>query len=72
MSSKIIQEGEALITIPTQTKISKKLPVFYNSVMKANRDISILERVSMLTTLLLLDFRSFKCCRAPLIVNLSS
>ena len=42
MSSKMIQEGEALTYIPIQKKISKKLPVFYNPIMKTNRDISIL------------------------------
>ncbi len=42
MKSKTIQEGKALLNIPTTEKISKKLPVFYNPVMKLNRDISIL------------------------------
>jgi len=38
----IIQEGSATIQISRNKKISKKLPVFYNPVMKFNRDISIL------------------------------
>ncbi|MAG08749.1 tRNA (guanine(10)-N(2))-dimethyltransferase [Candidatus Woesearchaeota archaeon] len=38
---KIIQEGKASIKIPTG-KVSKKLPVFYNPMMKSNRDISVL------------------------------
>lgn len=37
---KTISEGEANIKIPTG-KVTKKLPVFYNPVMKMNRDISI-------------------------------
>jgi len=40
--SRIIEEGKAKIKISKETKISKKLPVFYNPVMKFNRDISIL------------------------------
>jgi len=36
-----IQEGKAIINVPKETKISKELPVFYNPVMKYNRDISI-------------------------------
>ncbi len=39
---KIISEGKALIYVPKTNKISKKMDVFYNSVMKFNRDISIL------------------------------
>ncbi|MBW2982090.1 tRNA (guanine(26)-N(2))-dimethyltransferase [Candidatus Woesearchaeota archaeon] len=39
---KIIEEGKAKIKIGVEEKISKKLPVFYNPVMKLNRDISIL------------------------------
>lgn len=44
MSFKTIQEGKAKIHIPVEVdeKISKKLPVFYNPVMKFNRDTSIL------------------------------
>jgi len=38
----VIQEGKALIKVSVEKKISKKLPVFYNPVMKLNRDISIL------------------------------
>ena len=37
-----IKEGSAEISIPIEEKISKELPVFYNPVMKLNRDISIL------------------------------
>ena len=36
----IIKEGSAIIKIP-EHKISKKMPVFYNPVMKLNRDISV-------------------------------
>ena len=39
---KIIEEGKAKIKIGIEEKISKKLPVFYNPVMKLNRDISVL------------------------------
>jgi len=39
---KIIQESKAKIKVPEEKKVSKKLPVFYNPVMKLNRDISIL------------------------------
>jgi len=39
---KQIKESSAVIRIPVENKISKKLPVFYNPVMKLNRDISIL------------------------------
>ena len=38
----VITEEYAKIKISTEKKISKKLPVFYNPVMKLNRDISIL------------------------------
>lgn len=37
-----ICEGKALVFVPKEKKISKKLPVFYNPAMKLNRDISIL------------------------------
>jgi len=37
----MIKEESALIDIKEPKKISKKLPVFYNPVMKFNRDISI-------------------------------
>lgn len=36
------KEGEAVIQVPKEEKISKELPVFYNPVMKFNRDMSIL------------------------------
>ena len=39
---KLIKEGSAEIYIPKEKKISKKLPVFYNPVMKLNRDITML------------------------------
>jgi tRNA (guanine26-N2/guanine27-N2)-dimethyltransferase len=38
----IITEGSARIGAFTADRVSKKLPVFYNPVMKLNRDISIL------------------------------
>ena len=37
-----IQEGKANIITFAVKKISKKMPVFYNRVMKFNRDISVL------------------------------
>jgi tRNA (guanine26-N2/guanine27-N2)-dimethyltransferase len=37
-----IQEGKAAILVPQEKKISKKLSVFYNPVMKLNRDLSVL------------------------------
>lgn len=37
-----IQEGRAKILIKKTEKISRQMPVFYNPVMKLNRDISIL------------------------------
>lgn len=39
---KIIQESSAKIKVSEKKKISKNLPVFYNPVMKLNRDISVL------------------------------
>lgn len=39
---KIIEEGKVRIKIPVVKKISKEMDVFYNPVMKFNRDISIL------------------------------
>jgi len=39
---KLIQEGQAKTYIPKATKISKKLPVFYNPLMALNRSISVL------------------------------
>lgn len=38
----IITEGKAKIKIAKEKKISKKLPIFYNPVMKFNRDTAIL------------------------------
>ncbi|MFH0868445.1 MAG: hypothetical protein V1831_03970 [Candidatus Woesearchaeota archaeon] len=38
----IIEEGKAVIRIKKANKISKEMDVFYNPVMKINRDISIL------------------------------
>lgn len=37
-----IEEGKAKIKVPVEKKISKELPVFYNPVMKLNRDISVI------------------------------
>ncbi|MBU1975430.1 MAG: hypothetical protein KKG59_03425 [Nanoarchaeota archaeon] len=37
-----IKEGSARLLVPEEKKISKKLPVFYNPVMKFNRDMSVL------------------------------
>lgn len=39
---KTSKEGLAKIIVPKEEKISKELPVFYNPVMKFNRDMSIL------------------------------
>ena len=39
---KIIEEGKARIKVPFAKKISKQMEVFYNPVMKLNRDISVL------------------------------
>jgi tRNA (guanine26-N2/guanine27-N2)-dimethyltransferase len=39
---KIIQEGEARIKAPVTKKISSSMPVFYNPVMRSNRDICVL------------------------------
>ncbi len=39
---KTVQEGLAKIKISEKSKVSKELPVFYNPVMKLNRDFSIL------------------------------
>ena len=39
---KIIEEGKAKVNVPKEEKISAKLPVFYNPVMKFNRDMSVL------------------------------
>lgn len=39
---KKVKEGLAEIFVPIESKISKKLPVFYNPIMKLNRDITIL------------------------------
>jgi tRNA (guanine26-N2/guanine27-N2)-dimethyltransferase len=38
---KIIEENLAKLNIHIDNKISKKLPVFYNPIMKLNRDISV-------------------------------
>ncbi|MBN2112334.1 hypothetical protein JW707_04530 [Candidatus Woesearchaeota archaeon] len=37
-----IAEGKALVFVPKEKKVSKKLPVFYNPAMKLNRDVSVL------------------------------
>lgn len=39
--NKTIKEGKAVITVHDEKKISKKLEVFYNPVMKTNRDLSV-------------------------------
>lgn len=41
MEEKTITEGKAVLTIPQETKLSKKAEIFYNPVMKTNRDLSI-------------------------------
>ncbi len=41
MATKTINEGEAIIKIHSEAKISRKMGVFYNPVMKSNRDITI-------------------------------
>jgi len=40
-SYKKITEGKAEIKVPVETKVSKDLPVFYNPVMKFNRDVCV-------------------------------
>lgn len=42
MNFKEIIEGKTKVSVPIETKVSRKLPVFYNSLMKFNRDTSIL------------------------------
>jgi tRNA (guanine26-N2/guanine27-N2)-dimethyltransferase len=42
MKKQAITEGLAKVMVYTSDKVSKDLPVFYNPVMKLNRDISIL------------------------------
>jgi len=39
---KKIQEGKAVIEVDENPKVSKKLQVFYNPVMKLNRDMTVL------------------------------
>ncbi len=41
MTDKPIREGKAIITVHDEKKISKELEVFYNPVMKTNRDLSV-------------------------------
>lgn len=38
----VIEEGRARVKVPVTEKISKSMPVFYNPVMKSNRDICVL------------------------------
>ena len=38
----LMAEGKAIIKTTQEDKISKEMPVFYNPVMKSNRDISVL------------------------------
>jgi tRNA (guanine26-N2/guanine27-N2)-dimethyltransferase len=52
-SMKKIKEESAEIFIPIEDKISKKLPVFYNPIMKLNRDITIT---------LLKEFKKMRLC----------
>ena len=49
LNMKNIIEGGALIKVPLG-KISRKLPVFYNPVMKFNRDVSVLVMTSISNT----------------------
>ncbi len=39
---RIIEEGRARIKVSAEKKISRSMPVFYNPVMRSNRDISVL------------------------------
>ena len=39
---KQIREGSAVIEVPEESKVSKKLEVFYNPIMKLNRDLTVL------------------------------
>jgi len=39
---KLIKEGSAQLKVELNKKISKDMPVFYNPVMKFNRDMTIL------------------------------
>lgn len=41
MKTNTIREGKAIITVHDEKKISKELDVFYNPVMKTNRDLSV-------------------------------
>jgi tRNA (guanine26-N2/guanine27-N2)-dimethyltransferase len=41
MTFRTLTEGRTTIVVPVETKISKKLPVFYNPLMAFNRDLSI-------------------------------
>ncbi len=36
-----ISEGKAVFYVPSEKKVSKKLPVFYNPMMKLNRDVCV-------------------------------
>lgn len=42
MGYKMITEGSVRAHVPTTTKISKEMEVFYNPVMRLNRDVSVL------------------------------
>ena len=42
MKTKIISEGKAKIAAYTARTVSKEMPVFYNPVMKLNRDMTVL------------------------------
>lgn len=39
---KVVKEGRAIVNVPVVKAVSKRMGVFYNPVMKFNRDISIL------------------------------
>ncbi len=41
MKTKTITEGKAIIAISDEKKLSKKVNIFYNPIMKTNRDLSI-------------------------------
>lgn len=40
--TELIREGSAEITVPIHSNISKQMPVFYNPIMKLNRDLAVL------------------------------
>ena len=40
--NRLIKEGKATVKVPVVKTVSKEMDVFYNPVMKFNRDISVL------------------------------